>query len=1174
MASSPDKKAADDSIRESLAQYEAMIGAFDGLIYVCSDDFKVEFANQRMIERTGYDPVGHSCFKALHNRASICPWCVNESVQQGKTVRWEIQSPKDNRWYHITNVPIHRRDGRISKMAMIRDITEQKIAEDSFRRREAVLNAVSYAAGQFLKTTAWENHIQEVLSRLGYATEVSRVCLYENRRDPVSGVMLTDLRDEWAASGLARQLYNQDRRDIQLERIGYSRWPEDLSRGRVIFGAVKDFPASEQKRLSDQGVISLAAVPITVGQDWWGFLLFEDCKAERNWPTAEIDALKAAGNILGAAIHRKRAEETLRNREAKLSSLFRAAPIGISVVVNRIIKEVNQRSCELIGYAASELVGQSSRILYTTQEDFDSVGRELYAQIAQKGSGTVEARWKRKDGRIIDVFLSSATIVPGDPSAGVMFAIEDITERKRAEELLRRERNMYVKGPVTVFKWKAQENWPVEYVSPNINQFGYSPEVFIDGKVLFADIIHPEDLDRVTAEVHQHSQSGVPSFEQQYRINCPDGSTRWVYDYTVILRDDQGRITHYQGYILDRTAYQEAEEMLYRLSSAIRQTADSLIITDRRGVIEYVNPAFEELTGYTSSEAVGQTPAILKSGHHSAEFYQRMWESILSGKTFRTEFVNKRKDGMLYFQGETITPIKDAKGDVTHFVSTGRDITEMKRVDEEVKRLAAFPQFNPNPILEFNAEGELLYSNQAAQDLAKKLVKGAILDMLPPEADATARECLQKNTTIKNVEVSCGSRTLSWSFFPVAAIGKVHAYGTDITDRLNMENQLRQLQKMDAVGRLAGGIAHDFNNILTAMLGYTEVLLATPGLSPDIAGSLQEIANAANRAAGLTRQLLTFSRRQVLQPKILNLNEVITNLTQMLRRIIREDIVLNIQLAPELPSIHADEVMMEQILINLAVNARDAMSQGGQLSITTQALHIDREYLVVNPEARGGLYVCLSVTDTGCGMDEATRANLFEPFFTTKETSKGTGLGLATVYGIVKQHNGWIEAVSQVSQGTTFKVYLPGHDKPIEPKKIKSLAGQRVKGGTETILLVEDEPAVRLLTKSTLISCGYTIIEAASGVEAMSLWNRINEGIELLLTDVVMPGGLTGLELAAKLQEKKPSLKILFMSGYNVDVVENSNAFKPGVAFLPKPFTPERLAMAVRNCLDGKKETI
>ena len=1171
MGTQPEKNADDRSIREALAQYEAMIGAFDGLIYVCSDDFKVEFANKQMIERTGYDPIGQPCFKALHNRESICPWCVNESVQQGKTVRWEVQSPKDNRWYHNTNVPIRRPDGRISKMAMIRDITEQKVAEESFRRREAVLNAVSYAAEQFLKTTAWEQHIQEVLSRLGHATEVSRVCLYENRHRPDGGT-LTDLRYEWVASGFTRQLYNPNRRDIHLESVGYSRWTENLGRGRVIFGDVQDFPECEQKRFTEQEVISLAAVSVHVDQDWWGFIVFEDCKAKRAWPIAEIDALKAAGNILGAAIHRKRSEETLRNREAKLSSLFRAAPIGIAVVTNRILQEVNQRVCDISGYSAQELVGQSTRLLYPTQEDFDYVGRENYRKLPPKGTATSEVHWKRKDGRIIDVQLCSTCIVPGDPSSAVMFTVQDITERKQAEELIRRERNMYVKGPVTVFKWKADENWPVEYVSPNITQFGYSPEVFTSGNLLFADIIHPEDLDRVAAEVRQHSQSDATSFEQQYRINCPDGSTRWLYDYTVILRDPQGRITHYQGYILDRTAYQQAEELLHRLSSAIRQTADSLIITNRHGVIEYVNPAFEELTGYAAAEAIGRTPALLKSGHHSDEFYQRMWKTLLSGKTFRTEFVNKRKDGMLYFQGETITPIKNPKEEITHFVSTGRDITEMKRVEEEVKRLAAFPQFNPNPILEFDTQGELLYSNQAAQNLAQKLVKGPIEAMLPQDANAIARDCLQKNAIRKNVEITCGNQTLSWSFFPVAAIGKVHAYGVDITDRLNMENQLRQLQKMDAVGRLAGGIAHDFNNILTAMLGYTEVLLATPGLSSEIAESLQEISNAANRAAGLTRQLLTFSRRQVLQPKVLNLNDVINNLTQMLRRIIREDIVLNIQLAPELPSIHADEVMMEQILINLAVNAKDAMSQGGQLTISTQAVHIDREYQFTNPEAQGGFYVCLSVSDTGCGMDEATRANLFEPFFTTKETSKGTGLGLATVYGIVKQHSGWIEAVSQVSQGTTFKVYLPGYDKPAEPKQRKSLVGQRVKGGTETILLVEDEQAVRLLTKSTLISCGYTIVEAASGVEAMSLWNRIKDGIQLLLTDVVMPGGLTGLELAAKLQEQKPSLKILFMSGYNVDVVEHSNAFRPGVAFLPKPFTPERLAQAVRNCLDGIKE--
>jgi two-component system, cell cycle sensor histidine kinase and response regulator CckA len=390
----------------------------------------------------------------------------------------------------------------------------------------------------------------------------------------------------------------------------------------------------------------------------------------------------------------------------------------------------------------------------------------------------------------------------------------------------------------------------------------------------------------------------------------------------------------------------------------------------------------------------------------------------------------------------------------------------------------------------------------------------------------------------------------------------------DVTAQKRLEEQLRQSQKMEAIGQLAGGVAHDFNNILTVISGHASLLQAAGTLTEAAARSAQQISQAAERAASLTRQLLTFSRRQVMQPQRLDMNEAVSNMTKMLGRILGEDIALQLNYWPQPALVQADASMMEQILLNLAVNSRDAMPKGGQLAIHISMHDVHEGHLIHHPEARTGRFVCLTATDTGCGIAHENLRRIFEPFFTTKEVGKGTGLGLATVYGIVKQHQGWIEVESEPGMGTRFKVFLPAsadsgppaEEKPNEPA---------VRGGTETILVVEDEAPVRDLVCSLLAGYGYTVLRAESGVKALDIWRQSGEQIDLVLTDLVMPERLNGRELAEIFWAERPGLKVIFTSGYSADVVGREFVLRRGLNYLQKPYHPQKLAMTVRECLDA-----
>ena len=613
----------------------------------------------------------------------------------------------------------------------------------------------------------------------------------------------------------------------------------------------------------------------------------------------------------------------------------------------------------------------------------------------------------------------------------------------------------------------------------------------------------------------------------------------------------------------------DASEVKYR--SVVASIKEVVFQINEFGHWTSLNPAWKGITGFEVKEALGTL--FLEYIHHddrqhNSAIFLQLLERKLDYCRHETRLLTK--DGKFRWVEMYAQLTLNNDGTILGTAGSLTDITERKQQEYKIEKLAAFPRVNPNPVLEFDAKGGLTYFNDAAIALAAVLGHQHPREILPSDASDIARQALAFSEKKLNLEVTIAGKTISWSFFPIADSQVVHCYGVDITEMENLEAQFRQAQKMESIGQLAAGVAHDFNNILTVIQGYADLMASRYDGDAELTGPLKQISNASRRASALTRQLLMFSRKQVLQSKVLDLNAVLRNLHNMLTRLLGEDVAVETKFAATLPPLEADTGMLEQVVMNLAVNSRDAMPKGGKLVITTSAVDIDAGYVRHRPDARAGKTLCLAVTDNGSGMDRKTLERIFEPFFSTKEVGKGTGLGLATVYGIVKQHKGWIEVKSELGVGTTFEIYLPAAaTTQVAAPETAAEAPQPARGGSESILLVEDEPILREWVKEILTGNGYRIVEAGNGVEALKVWDEQAGKLDLLLTDMVMPEGLTGRDLARQLRSRQPLLKVIYTSGYSAEIMGNDAELRDE-PFLAKPYAAPQLVKLVRDCLDAK----
>ena len=527
---------------------------------------------------------------------------------------------------------------------------------------------------------------------------------------------------------------------------------------------------------------------------------------------------------------------------------------------------------------------------------------------------------------------------------------------------------------------------------------------------------------------------------------------------------------------------------------------------------------------------------------------------------------------------------------VRRALQEAQERAQRKRFESELLRrekyFRALTENSLDLITILSPEGVLKYNSSSVKGLLgyepEELVGRNAMDLVHPDDRPHARQALQQALHDPKLplvrELRLQRRDGEWSHFEIVAqnqldnpdIAGIVLTSRDVTARNALQAQLRHAQKMEAIGQLAGGVAHDFKNLLAIICGNAEIIsMNAHELGPESLDSLKQITAASKRAGDLTRQLLAFGRKQVLEPQTLDLNIVIEDLAKMLKRIIGKNIRLETIFEAQDTFVRADIGMMEQVLVNLVVNARDAMPRGGNLLIKTERARLAEPSARLHQEARPGEFLCLIVSDTGQGITTENLPRIFEPFFTTKEPGKGTGLGLSIVHGIIKQHQGWLEVSSHVAAGSTFKLFLPTVPRP-QPQAASQLAQARSRGGNERILLVEDELALRLTTRRILENCGYTVWEAASGREAIQTWAQRPGQVDLLLTDIVMPDGLTGRELAKLLHQTQPSIKIIFISGYPPNTGRETTFFRRGTRFLQKPCPAEVLASTVRECLDEK----
>jgi two-component system cell cycle sensor histidine kinase/response regulator CckA len=712
-----------------------------------------------------------------------------------------------------------------------------------------------------------------------------------------------------------------------------------------------------------------------------------------------------------------------------------------------------------------------------------------------------------------------------------------------------------------------------------VEQYGYAREEFLAMRI--TDIRPSEEVPVLMEAIpgiaagvdraiwkHRKKDGSVIYVEGTTHPLTFDGRSAWLalaYDVTDRLRAEEGIKKSEQRY---RSLF---ESMLHGFAHCEMLFENG---EPRDFVLLDCNLNFEKLTGL--KDAVGRRvtefiPGIRES---NPEFIQTFGRVALTGIPERFEI---HIDALgVWFSISVYSPQKG------QFVALFDNITERKRSEASIQKLLHAVEQAGNAIFMTDPDGTITYMNPAFERVygftkeetlgrTPRILKSGQYDRAYYEEfwrRLLAGESVQGEIVNKRRDGQL--ITVESSVSPVldahgGRIGFISVQD-DVTGKRVLEQQFRQSQKMEAIGQLAGGIAHDFNNLLTVILGYSDLLATEAERESSLAEPIHEIRRAGERAASLTRQLLAFSRRQVLQPKVLDLNALVENVERMLHRLIGEDIELVTVFDPRLGRVRADDGQLEQVIMNLAVNSRDAMPKGGTLTIETKDVELDEAYAREHADVTPGRYVMLAVSDTGLGMSAETKSHLFEPFFTTKGKGKGTGLGLATVYGIVKQSGGYIWAYSELNRGTSFKVYLPRVEKAVDAAPTRRVP-QRQTGGSETLLLVEDEQAVRALVRRILESYGYTVIEASGAAQALEAARRHEGPIHLVLTDVVMPE-MGGSELAPRVAELRPDVRVLFMSGYTDDAIVRQGLIAEGGHFLQKPFTPEVLARKVRDVLD------
>jgi PAS domain S-box-containing protein len=990
--------------QEAEATSKAMIEAFDGLIYVCSTDYEVEFMNERFIQRTGHDPTGEKCYQAIHHLNDVCPWCVNNAVQNGETVRWEVQSPKDNRWYYVVNTPIRHRDGTVSKMAVIQDVTQRKLDEEALRRSKDELEAKVQA-----RTSELESSVQRLEAEISVRKEREEAlreseerfrAFFENRHvvmliiDPETG------RIEDASPG-ASTFYGYSREDLKNKNISEI----NVQTTEHLFENLQTAKSQDRKyfdfkhRLASGEIrdVEVCSGPIAIGGRT---LLF---------------------SVITDVTDRKRAAEAIRESEArvrmKLDSII--SPEG-DLGILELADVIDMRAIQAL------------------MDDFFSLTNIGVGVVDLQGKVLVATGWQEICTKFHRVHPETC-----------QYCIESDTRLSCGIE----------QGSFKLYRCK-NNMWDI--ATPIVVGGRHLGNLFL-GQFLFEGESPDQEFFRSQARQHE--------FNEEEYLAALEKVPRWSRETVDTAMAFYTKLAH----ILSTLSYSNIK----------------------------------------LARSVAEQERLANSLRESEQRYRALFDESRDGVWWTAP------DGTLIEANQAFLQIFGlTKEDAGHW-----NVTDGYRDPADRTRFR-----------------KTILQKGSVEDFDLKLKK----------KDGTEIDCLLTATLRVNEE---------------AGVVGYQGIIRDITERKKLEQQLLQAQKMEAVGTLAGGIAHDFNNLLTVILGYSELIISEKDERDREYEDLKKVIHAARTAGDMVQQILAFSRKTETKFWPINLNKQVSQLRKMLSRLLPKSIEVEIGLGPDLPTVNADPAQIDQILINLAVNARDAMPNGGRLTIETRAVVLDNEYCIAHIEASRGLHALITVSDTGTGIDKASSDRIFEPFYTTKKPGQGTGLGLAMVYGIVKAHGGHITVHSEPGAGTSFEIYLPAHQVETEPDVAKS--SQFGAFGDGTILLADDEELVRSLGQRILERTGYKILTAGNGREALEIYRQNKDEISLVILDLIMPV-MDGKQCLDEILKINPQAKVLIASGYSPDGATKEILEGRAQGLVNKPYEIKQMVKSVREALDSK----
>jgi PAS domain S-box-containing protein len=886
---------------------------------------------------------------------------------------------------------------------------------------------------------------------------------------------------------------------------------------------------------------------------------------------------------------RKRTERALLESNARWQFALEGAGDGVwdwNAQTNRVFYSARWKT--MLGFAAHEIGDTLEEWEQRVHPDDQA---QTHAEIALHLAGqtelyTSEHRLRCKDGSykwILDRGKVLDRTADGKPLR-IIGTHSDITRRKQAEaaveERLELETRLsklaaHIPGAIYTFRLRPDGSMHLPFASASVQEiFGARPvELSQDAAAIFT-AVHPDDRKALSKSIADSART-LARWHAEFRVLHPRKGEIWIEARSTPEREVDGCIL-WHGFVHEVTDRKQSEERVRKLSRAVEQSPAAVVITDLRGTIEYVNPKFTQLTGYSWDEAIGNNPRLLKSGETASSAYRELWRTIKSGREWRGEFHNKKKNGELFWESASISPVRDAQEVITHFIAVKEDITAQRLAEARIQEQAALLDQTQDAVLVMNLQRRITYCNQSAAqfygrtpaELHETASDSLLFPLERERCEAVCLLTLERGGWFGEIHTANNpklSRCIQSRWTRVhLADGSISFLitNTDITEKFRLEQQFLRAQRMESLGKLASGVAHDLNNILAPILmsiDYFRPLAQRHG-EKEMLSMLHE---GCQRGADIVRQLLIFGRGLEGVRAPFQVRNVLSEIATVIRETFPKTITLETSFPPDLWTIHADPTQIHQVVLNLCVNARDAMPRGGVLTLTAANLTLDEEQAALLPDARAGRFVLLQTTDTGTGMTEEVVEKIFDPFFTTKDPGKGTGLGLSTVSGIVRSHAGFLRVQTAVGSGTRFEVYLPAlegqpvsHTPPPDPTLPKAEG--------KIILLVDDEDAIRAAGQRLLSALGYRVLLARNGAEGIVKYSKRRRDIQVVITDLSMPV-MDGTSLIRVLRQLAPEVPIIAMSGLPASIEAAASTRLLANAFLAKPFTPAQLVAALQK---------